>query len=54
MQSVKAVPAGDLAETILAVLGGLLEGRDAGAVRRLISTTLVTNLLATQKGAGPR
>ncbi|HOL16668.1 MAG TPA: hydantoinase/oxoprolinase family protein [Bacillota bacterium] len=42
----------DLAETILAVLDGLLEGRDAGAVRRLvISTTLVTNLLATQKGA---
>ena len=43
---------GDLTATILGVLDELLEGRDPGAVRRLvISTTLVTNLLATQNGA---
>ena len=42
----------DLTATILGVLDELLEGRDPGAVRRLvISTTLVTNLLATQSGA---
>ncbi|NLA12241.1 MAG: hydantoinase/oxoprolinase family protein [Firmicutes bacterium] len=41
----------DLTATILEVLDELLEGRDPGAVRRLvISTTLVTNLLATQRG----
>jgi len=41
-----------LTATILEVLDELLEGRDPGAVQRLvISTTLVTNLLATQSGA---
>lgn len=41
-----------LTETILEVLDELLEGADPGAVRRLvISTTLVTNLLATRCGA---
>ena len=41
-----------LTATILEVLDELLEGRDPGAVQRLvISTTLVTNLLATQRGA---
>jgi N-methylhydantoinase A/oxoprolinase/acetone carboxylase beta subunit len=40
-----------LAGTILEVLDELLEGRDPGALRRLvISTTLVTNLLATRSG----
>ncbi len=40
-----------LTETILEVLDELLEGRSASEVRRLvISTTLVTNLLATQGG----
>jgi N-methylhydantoinase A/oxoprolinase/acetone carboxylase beta subunit len=42
----------DLAETIFTVLDELLDGREAGAVRRLvISTTLVTNILATGSGA---
>ena len=42
----------DLAATIFAVLDELLAGREAGAVRRLvISTTLVTNILATRSGA---
>lgn len=43
---------GGLTATILEVLDELLEGRDPADVRRLvISTTLVTNLLATQSGA---
>ncbi|HHW73891.1 MAG TPA: hydantoinase/oxoprolinase family protein [Firmicutes bacterium] len=41
-----------LMETILEVLDELLEGGDPGAAQRLvISTTLVTNLLATRSGA---
>ena len=41
-----------LTETILEVLDELLEGEDPAAVQRLvISTTLVTNLLATRSGA---
>ena len=42
---------GGLTEDILEVLDGLLEGLNPARVRRLvISTTLVTNLLATQSG----
>ncbi len=53
LKSVKRPGSGSgLTETILEVLDELLEGRDPAAVRRLvISTTLVTNLLATQSGA---
>lgn len=43
---------GGLTESILEVLDELLKERDAAGVRRLvISTTLVTNLLATRSGA---
>lgn len=42
----------DLRATILGVLDELLAGREPGAVRRLVlSTTLVTNLLVTGRGA---
>lgn len=42
----------DLAAIIFAVLDELLEGRDADAVQRVVlSTTIVTNLLAAGRGA---
>ncbi len=48
----KASDCGDPAATIFAVLDELLEGHDAEAVRRVvISTTVVTNLLAAGRGA---
>ena len=51
-KSVKKQHRGDLTESILKVLDELLEGREAVKVQRLvISTTLVTNLLATRNGA---